>query len=211
MVSGRVRTSTRGSADLFGTAQSEVVVPDQDRRVRRTRKLLQDALVALVAERGYERVTVQDVLDRADVGRSTFYAHFTDKDALFASCFDDLREALRRHLAEMPAGPPTDPLGSVFEHAYRNREVYRAACGRRGENVLSRQLHPLLVELLTEHLSTVGTRMPVPVMAEYHASALTGLVVWWVREDFPYGPEHMAGMCRDLTVPGVIASLGVEH
>src|ERR1700754_1124415 len=69
-----------------------------DRRVRRTRRLLREALIALVAERGYERVTVQDVLDRADVGRSTFYAHFRDKEALFASCFDDLRADLRRHL-----------------------------------------------------------------------------------------------------------------
>lgn len=182
-------------------------MPDQDRRVRRTRKLLRDALVALVAERGYERVTVQDVLDRADVGRSTFYAHFTDKDALFASCFDDLRETLRRHLEQTPA----DPLNSIFEHADTNREIYRAACGRRGETVLGRQLRPMLIDLLTEHLTSVGTRMPVDVMAEYHASALTGVVVWWVREDFPYGPEHMAGMCRDLTVPGVMATLGVEH
>ncbi len=186
-------------------------MPDQDRRVRRTRKLLRDALVALVAERGYERVTVQDVLDRADVGRSTFYAHFTDKDALFASCFDDLREALRHHLERMSPDRPTDPLNSVFEHAYANREVYRAACGRRGETVLGRHLRPMLIELLTEHLTSVGTRMPVEVMAEYHAGALTAVVVWWVREDFPYGPEHMAGMCRDLTAPGVVAGLGVEH
>jgi AcrR family transcriptional regulator len=193
----------------------EGVVPDEDRRVRRTRKLLRDALVALVAERGYERVTVQDVLDRADVGRSTFYAHFTDKEALFASCFDDLRADLRRHLNEMTPGRvpdhPSEPVGTVFEHAYRNQEIYRAACGRRGENVLTRQLRPMLIELLTEHLVAVGTRMPVEVVAEYHASALAGLVVWWVREDFPYGPEHMAQMCRDLTAPGVMASLGVAH
>lgn len=190
-------------------------MPEEDRRVRRTRKLLRDALVGLVAERGYERVTVQDVLDRADVGRSTFYAHFTDKDALFSSCFDDLRAELRRHLGAMTPGQvpdhPSEPVGSVFEHAYRNKEIYRAACGRRGENVLSRQLRPMLIELLTEHLVSVGTRMPVEVVAEYHAGALTGLVVWWVREDFPYGPEHMASMCRDLTAPGVMASLGVEH
>jgi AcrR family transcriptional regulator len=182
-----------------------------DRRVRRTRRLLQEALVALVADRGYERVTVQDILDRADIGRSTFYAHFRDKEALFASCFDDLRDDLRRHLDAMTPGQPphhpTQPVGSVFEHAYRNRAVYRAVCGRRGDTMLGRQLHPLLVGLLTEHLAGVGTRLPVEVVAEYHANALLGLVVWWVRQDFPYGPEAMARMCLELTAPGVMASL----
>ena len=50
-----------------------------DRRVQRTRKLLQDALMALILEKGYEAVTIQDIIDRANVGRSTFYAHFLDK------------------------------------------------------------------------------------------------------------------------------------
>src|SRR5690242_15633867 len=74
-------------------------VVQTDRRVRRTRRALQNALVGLIAERGYPRTTVQDVLDRADVGRSTFYAHFRDKDALFASCFDDLRTDLEQALS----------------------------------------------------------------------------------------------------------------
>ena len=185
-----------------------------DRRVRRTRRLLREALIALVAERGYERVTVQDVLDRADVGRSTFYAHFRDKEALFSSCFDDLREDLRQHLEAMEQSPsmrhPTQPVGSVFDHAYRNREVYRAVCGRRGANMISRQLHPLLIGLLREHLTAVRTRLPVEVVAEYHANALLGLLVWWVRQDFPYGPDEMARMCTELTAPGVMASLATR-
>jgi AcrR family transcriptional regulator len=185
---------------------------DQDRRVRRTRRALQAALVALVVDRGYERITVQDVLDRADVGRSTFYAHFRDKDALFTSCFDDLRDGLRHGLDAMdrtgPPADPTRPVGIIFEHADAHREVYRAVCGRRrGGNVAGRHLHDLIAGLLREHLGGVGTRLPVEIVAEYHASALLGVLVWWVEQDFPYGPAEMSRMCQELTAPGVMASL----
>ena len=186
-------------------------MPEPDRRVRRTRRLLQDALVALVVDRGYERITVQDVLDRADVGRSTFYAHYRDKEALFASCFDDLRDGLQRELDAMapglPPSGPTRPIGVIFEHAYANRPVYRAVLGRRGDNPINRHLHRLMVDLLRGHLAAVGTRLPVELVAEYHASALLGVLVWWVRQDFRYGPAEMARMCQELTTPGVMANL----
>jgi AcrR family transcriptional regulator len=183
---------------------------EPDRRVRRTRRALQQALVALVADRGYDRITVQDLLDRADVGRSTFYAHFRDKDALFTSCFDDLRDGLRRELDAMEhhAAPadPTRPVGVIFEHADAHREVYKAVCLRQGGNVATRHLHDLLADLLRGHLDEVGTRLPVEIVAEYHASALLGVLVWWVRRDFPYGPAEMSRMCQELTAPGVMAS-----
>lgn len=184
---------------------------EPDRRVRRTRRTLQESLVALVVERGYERITVQDLLDRADVGRSTFYAHFRDKDALFQSCFDDLRDDLRRELgATDPHGLPADPtrpVGVIFDHAHGHRQVYRAVCGRAGGNVITRHLHQLIFDLFRGHLGTVGTRLPVDVVAEYHAGALLAVLVWWVRNDFPYGPAEMSRMCQQLTTPGVLAGL----
>jgi len=184
---------------------------EPDRRVRRTRRTLQEALVELVVDRGYERITVQDVLDRADVGRSTFYAHFRDKDALFVSCFDDLRDGLRRELDAMdPNTPPADParpMGVIFDHAYRHRPIYRAVCGRQGDNIVTRHLHQLMFDLLRGHLDAAGTRLPVDIVAEYHASALLGVLMWWVQHDFPYGPAEMSRMCQELTAPGVMAGL----
>ena len=68
-----------------------------DRRVQKTRKLLQDALIELVAEKGYEAVSIQELLDRANVGRSTFYAHFQGKDQLLHSILDRLDELFGQH------------------------------------------------------------------------------------------------------------------
>jgi len=76
-----------------------------DRRVRRTRQLLRDALMELTLERGYDRVTVQDILDKADVGRSTFYAHYRDKDDLLVSEFEALHPSLSVRPGSLDAGP----------------------------------------------------------------------------------------------------------
>ncbi len=63
-----------------------------DRRVQRTQALLQDALLALIEEKGYAAITVQDILDRANLGRSTFYMHYRDKDDLLVSGFEQLKD-----------------------------------------------------------------------------------------------------------------------
>jgi AcrR family transcriptional regulator len=184
---------------------------ETDRRVRRTRRALQEAFVALVVEQGYEKTTVQHVLDRADIGRSTFYAHYRDLEALFTSCFDGLREGLHRDLAAMAPGRPLpDPVAPVrvlFEHAAAHRDVSRAVCGRPGGTVASRHLHTMVSDLLREHFAAVGTRLPAEVMAEYFAAALLGVLIWWVRHDFPHDADHVAAMCQDLTAPGVLANL----
>lgn len=65
-----------------------------DRRVQRTRKVLQEAMVQLIREKGYDAITVQDILDRADVGRATFYAHYQSKEDLFMAHHDTLISSL---------------------------------------------------------------------------------------------------------------------
>src|SRR5262245_47433680 len=125
---------------------------EPDRRVRRTRRTLHEALIALILEKGYERVTVQDILDRADVGRSTFYTHFRDKEALLLTSFDGVRDELRRELDAVgpgqPMADPARPAAALFAHAHRNRRVYQALCGRQGGTVVHQHLHRLLRDLL---------------------------------------------------------------
>jgi AcrR family transcriptional regulator len=181
-----------------------------DRRVRRTRRALREALIALIVERGYEKVTVQDVLDRADIGRSTFYAHYRDKDALFTACFDDLRASLEHELAATVEGPshddPTRPIGVMFEHAYANQLVYQALCGRSGSTSGTRMLHRLVLDSLRDHLTPVGLQLPVDVVVEYHAGALVAVLLWWVRQDFPQPLAEIAQTCQKMITPSVMAA-----
>lgn len=178
----------------------------RDRRVRRTRTLLHDAFISLAIEKGYEKTTIQDILDRADVGRSTFYAHYPDKAALLTASFDGMHEQLQLHLAAVPATTPIDvalPAALLFEHAYRNRRVYRALCGHQGGAVVQRHLRRLIGDLLRKHLRPdVGrTEVPADIAAEFYTSAALGLLVWWIANDFCNGPTWLAATYRTLAHP----------
>lgn len=187
---------------------------EPDRRVRRTRRILREALVSLVLDKGYDRLTVQDILDRADVGRSTFYAHFRDKEALLVSCFDDMRDDLRRELGAMTPGADVDPAGPaavIFAHAHRHRDVYRALCGRRGGDLVQRYLHRLVGDLLRghlrPHLEGTGSDLPLDVVAEFYTSAALGLLAWWVNQEFRYEPARLARMYQRLAASGLSGAL----
>ncbi|MCP2320419.1 transcriptional regulator, TetR family [Nocardia amikacinitolerans] len=128
-----------------------------DRRVRRTRATLHRALIELLLERPYERITVRDILDRADVGRSTFYAHFRDKDdLLLVSSTEYLRAAITAAHPEDPAAPPISaplaPVYTLFQLAQANPEVYRALLGRKAGGQLLRATRGMVGRVLTEQL-----------------------------------------------------------
>ncbi|WP_344611850.1 TetR/AcrR family transcriptional regulator [Dactylosporangium salmoneum] len=183
--------------------------------MRRTRRILGEALVELIIEQGYERTTVQDVLDRADVGRSTFYTHFRDKDALLMAGFEDLAERLRADLdAVGPGVPPApgQPIEGLFAHAYRNRTVYTALFGRRGGAVFARRLHELVAGLvrahLAPHLAAARAGVPLDVAVEFVTSAAIGLLVWWIDGGFQFSPQRMAVLYQRLAAPGISAAVG---
>lgn len=179
-----------------------------DRRVRRTRTLLHDAFIALVIEKGYEKTTIQDILDRADVGRSTFYVHYRDKEALMMANFDAMRDQLERGLAEIAATGPIDiglPAGLLYDHAYRNQRVYRAMCGRQGGALVQRHLRRLIGDVLRKHLRPQFERadggVPADVAAEFYTSAVLGLLAWWIDHDFCGDDAWLTGLYRKLAAP----------
>lgn len=189
---------------------------ETDRRVRRSRNALREALIGLTLEKRYERITVQEILDRADVVRSTFYAHYRDKDALLFSCFDEMFAELTSAVDAMaPGSPLTDPAlpaEILYRHASRNRRVYRALCGRQGGAHVSRHLHRRLTDLFREHLrphlAAASCELPADLVADYYTNAVLGLLGWWVDQDFPHDAAWLARACRALAVPGLLAALG---
>ena len=185
------------------SADSAPAAPD--RRVRRTRKLLHDAFISLVIEKGYEKTTIQDILDRADVGRSTFYVHYRDKEALLTANFDAMHEQLEHELDQIAATGPIDvalPAALLFEHAYRNQRVYRAMCGRQGGELVQRHLRRLIGDVLRKRLGPQlqqsGAEVPADVAAEFYTSAALGLLVWWIDKDFCGDDAWMSELYRKL-------------
>ncbi len=171
----------------------------EDRRIRRTRDALGDALVALLQETPFESITVQDVLDRAGVGRSTFYAHYRDKDDLLltdAEEFFAFISTLLERTGEKPGR--VAPVREFFAHVAEVRRLYDAllASGRGQEILELGQGH--FARAIEERLPQTEGRA---ALAHALAGALFSLLTWWVRRGMPGSPEEMDALFHRLVHP----------
>ena len=168
-----------------------------DRRVQRTRRALREALLALVLERGWERVSVRDVCAVADVGRSTFYSHFADREELLLSGFDELE-------AELRARDPR-PLGFVAglaEHVEQNRALARRVMSRRGGPPVRHRMSGLVVGLIEKDLAPLAPPSPVrTATAHYLAGALIDLLLWRLDDRSGMSIPETEALFRRLSEP----------
>ena len=181
-----------------------------DRRIQRTRQLLQNALIELILAKGFEAVTVQDIIDRANVGRSTFYAHFQDKEDLFLGGFESMRAQFEQHLlGQSPAAESPWALSLImFQHAQEYQHVYKALVGEKGGHMMLSYIRKYLATLIHEHLksqfsSRKKEQIPLEILTLYIVSTLTALLTWWLDHDMPYPAERINDMFRQLTQPSV--------
>jgi AcrR family transcriptional regulator len=178
-----------------------------DRRLRRTHAALRGALVDLIIERGWEGFSVQDLCDRADVGRSTFYLHFADKDEVMAGAFADLGRELRAQLAGLGASRPLAFSRGLLDHALDHQRVYRALVGRRSAHVVQGKMRALVFELVREDL---GGRLPAgtrrDATAAFLAGALFELLIWSLEAKPATTPEEADALFHELAAPALAAA-----
>lgn len=188
-----------------------------DRRVQRTRNLLQEALVSLILEKGYQKITVQDIIDKANVGRSTFYSHYRDKEDLLFSGFDDLAHDLHRHMLSPDVNFERQGhlLHSLefFTHAYNNKELYMAMTESGGGELLldiARQHMQNHIQAHLDQFPFIGEEVPLPVITNFLAGSLLTMVIWWLEQKVPYTPQEMDDMFNALVMPGVRSMMSIE-
>jgi AcrR family transcriptional regulator len=177
-----------------------------DRRVRRTHNALRGALVDLIIERGWDGFSVQDLCERADVGRSTFYLHFADKDEVLAGAFADLGRELRAQLASAGASRPLAFSRGLLDHAHAHLRVYRALVGRRAAHVVQAKMRALVFELVREDVAArlpAGTRRDA--VAAFVAGALFELLTWSLEARPPTTVEEADALFHELAAPALTA------
>lgn len=182
-----------------------------DRRSKRTRQLLGNALVELMLEKRYDAITVQDILDRANIGRSTFYAHYTDKEDLLLSEITNMIHQME--LSTMEAGHKNSgPLPSLelFRHVKQQRRLVQAfTWGRGGEFLMHTQAFQERISKFVEQKlrSFVGEEVafsvPAPIIARFIASTFLLLLRWWFENDMQHTPEQMDEMFQKLVMPAL--------
>jgi AcrR family transcriptional regulator len=188
-----------------------------DRRIPRTRAMLQHALTSLILKKGYDAITIQDICDEANVGRSTFYAHYTSKDDLKRSGFERLRKELvdRQREAQATPGDISDrSLGfslTMFEHARDHIDLYRALVGGRGGTVSLGQIRQILSDLVRNEFTAIAGKnsadtVPRELVVQYVVGAFMAVMTWWLDGGAKLPPKRIDAMFRRLATEGITRS-----
>jgi AcrR family transcriptional regulator len=183
-----------------------------DRRAQRTRESLIHALLELIEEKHYDQISVQDIVELANVGRSTFYAHYENKDALLNSGFEHLLDHLVQWIVLNEDGQLVFNTTMLFRHAQGHYEVYRTLLWGTGFKLLIQDGHAALSEKIEARLKAILTAQQIemfllPVLSFTIAGALLALLKWWLDNKMPYPPEQMDEVFQNLMMPGVRGTL----
>ncbi|MBI4920994.1 MAG: helix-turn-helix transcriptional regulator [Devosia nanyangense] len=176
-----------------------------DRRALRTRRALHEALIQLIFERDYDGISVADIADAANVGRSTFYAHFTDKDDLLRSGIDHLRAILfAEHSSDIAGETQAErrPLGFsrfMTGHIQEQLGLYRAIMRGRAGPIILGQIRQFLSEIVRKELiASSGNKAAPEITVQFVVGAYMSVLTWWLDRGAVEPAEHIDAAFRSL-------------
>ncbi len=192
-----------------------------DRRVLRTRKLLREAMMALIMEDGYDAISIQDITDKANLGRATFYLHFKDKDELLAEV---MQEFLTEFIGQVPQFTQTQwrledtkAIIKLFDFASEHYDLYRILIIGSGGITASRQLQSMIANnikvCIQKEIEELGAQPVIPTefIANHYAGSLLATIYWWLDQDLPYTVEEMAAMFQKVNQLDRQALMGLTN
>ena len=191
-----------------------------DRRVQRTRELLQKTLIDLMKEQGYESITIQEIVDRANIGRTAFYLHYANKDELFLSCHEviinqfhigPLYPLSREELLSEEVPPE---ISAAYRHLEDSRVMLSSIFQGKDSLLMLRQmLRDSSAQEIEANLRTAfpeaESLIPFEVLANYLAGAQISLLHWWLEKRRPYTPEDLAQAFHRLPRAAIRDALGL--
>ncbi|MDR3574641.1 MAG: TetR/AcrR family transcriptional regulator [Anaerolineaceae bacterium] len=201
-----------------------------DRRINRTRRLLRDSLLSLILEKGYAAVTIEEITERADLGRTTFYLHYKDKEELLLESIEAIANELKTQImnvlplhyipasfAEFDREAPRQAILLVFQHAANNADLYRIILSGQGASKAPIRIRDIIdyttLDYFKERVLSAGftpdPHVPLEIVATYFAGSLLSLLTWWLEKNMPYSAEEMADMFAKMFFRGSREILGV--
>jgi AcrR family transcriptional regulator len=188
-----------------------------DRRIGKTRQVIQDALFTLMQEKQYNKITIQEIIDRANVGRSTFYSHFETKDDLLLSCIEHLLVILNQYIVDYVEMDSENsrllPVAELFEHIKENSRLLKGIIKAESSELFfdkiqsywNKSIENYLVSKLSEGAKP---RIPLNILTTHITSTLINLQKWWVNNRMPYTSAQMDTFFQELVNPCIDSALG---
>ena len=206
---------------MYATESEKMTQNLEDLRVRRTRKLLQKALLEAASEKGFTHVTVSDITERAMVNRATFYRHYGDKYDLLTHYMEELPGLIDSDEREIDLGNqptqsqdlPPPGLVKLLRHIQSNADFYRVMLGKQGDPAFCAQTFRNYIEqgyrriLSSQASQSDPSRPPIDLTVSYILGAGVSAIVWWLESAQPCSPEQMAVWLYQLSMASINVSL----
>lgn len=175
-------------------AEKEIIV---DRRIQKTKKALTEALIHLILEKSYEKVTIQDIIDRANVGRSTFYMHYESKEQLLLDGHNNLNVAMFSIEINGELS-----FKNLFGHIAQNQQLAKAMLGKKSGNIMTEFFkNSIAIKIKKKFGHQFGKGKKEQKLLSYLSEATAALVisflVSWVEDEMFFSTEEMASKCQD--------------
>jgi AcrR family transcriptional regulator len=203
-----------------------------DRRIQRTCKALRTALLELIKEKGYDAISIEDITERANVGRATFYLHYKDKEDLLLEEFSEMANEKVQVLTEIPfsdwlqsqedrgdggAKRPAPPLLIVFEHIYDNSELYYILLKSEKSSRIVERIRKISTEAIVRFVEAKAITDPIPlkfnVPIEFFAAVFSGALLstvdWWLDEEMRHTPREMTRLFQSVFFKGAREAVGL--
>ncbi len=184
------------------------MVKKDDRRIVRTRKLLRDAMYELILEQGYDEFNIQDITNKANLGRATFYLHYREKDDLLTDLmnqrFEEFIGTNSQFVSSKDGVLEEKAIEKLFNLAEENYDFYRIMEIGKGGTIASNQMQLIIRDKVRERLDQLKQvtqkefSLPQDFLETYLSGALLALIYWWLREEMPYSAAEMAKMYRRI-------------
>lgn len=199
--------------------------PKTDRRVQRTRQILRQSLMALVKEKGYENISVEEITSRANLGRATFYLHYHDKEDLLLDEFSEMAKERVQTLAQIPFAQwlpaledgslvnenrAAPPFLLIFQHVAENAELYQILLKNQSSNRIAERIRAVVTQSINDFVQAkvesddpipLFAEIPVDLLAAFFYGALVSSLAWWLEN--PSVPvDAMTRMFQRMFLPG---------
>ena len=198
-----------------------------DLRIRRTHKFLQEAMIELITEKGFDAITVGDITERAMINRATFYRHYQDKYDLVAKIFEETANQLVENMKPIHKAPGQSAMENTpeiwvqfFEHVAEHARLYRALLGKNGSPWFATRMREYTMNIMFEQERRWEQQMesnkqldpapPEELPAAQLSHVLIGTIVWWLENEKSYTPGQIATWFHRFAFYGYLSALGYE-
>lgn len=179
-----------------------------DRRILKTKEAISKAFLELFTEKEFDRITINDIADRANVNRGTIYFHYSDKYDLFNKCVEDLlnkmilsctfSKSTREKITEPTEA--TEALKALFDYIEDHFLFFSSLLSYHKTSLFRDCMLQFIMATIQKQIDMGGINqgMDKELITHHSASAFVGTVEWWIRNEMPHSPEFMAQQLLNL-------------